>query len=136
MPVPPKKKPPIDIKDRHSILINEFIRQADSAKLPNPAFVALQDGVGDVDRQNIDYVFKEHRQSAEIDLTGSNLKSEGVSPLYDRKILNELIDDNWGLTTELFSGGDRITEEKLIIYERIARGLFQHIESTQFIVAS
>jgi tRNA splicing endonuclease len=115
-------------------LIKEYIKQSDPQKLPDPAFVALQDGIAASDCANITSAFKERRGGSDGDLVEVSKKSKGVSLLYDRKILREQKDDEWTLSKEDFFHSDARKKAELLD-ERIAGGLFQHLDSTQFIVA-
>lgn len=117
-------------------LIKEYIKQSDRQQLPDPVFVALQDGVTTVDCKNIVSAFKERRGGTEGDLVeaSKNKNSKGISLLYDRKILTELKDPEWVLTDSDFPlRSDK--EKEIHLIERIAGGLFQHQNSTQFVVA-
>ena len=114
-------------------LIKEFIRQSDPIQLPNPAFVALQDGISDTDCENIESAFKERRNIVGSHLVQSKKRSKGVSLLYDRKVLTERTDNDCALKKDIFFDEDE--GRKKVLFERIAGGLFQHNQSTQFIVA-
>lgn len=110
-------------------LIRELIRQSDPLKFPNPALVALQDKIIKTDCDNIKSAFRERRNCAECDLIQSKKRSQGVSLLYDRKVLTE----QSTLTEDMFFSNDE--RKRKFLFERIAGGLFQHHKSTQFIVA-
>ena len=113
-------------------MIKEYIKQSDPQRLPNPAFVALQDGITEPDYKNIANAFKE-RGFTHWDLVEASKKSKGVSLLYDRNTLTELKDSEWTLTKDDFFVSER--RKATLLDERIAGGLFQHRESTHFIVA-
>lgn len=114
-------------------LIREYIKRSDPQRLPDPAFVALQDGITATDRKNITSAFKERGGGTQGDLVEASKKSKGVSLLYDRKVLTELKGTEWALKKDDFSLPDQ--KGKALLDERISGGLFQHRESTQFIVA-
>lgn len=117
-------------------LIKEYIKQSDRQQLRDPVFVALQDKVTTRDCENIISAFKERQGGTNSELVeiSKDKSSNGISLLYDRKIIKELKDPEWTLRDVDFSNClDKKNEIHLT--ERIAGGLFQHQKSTQFIVA-
>jgi hypothetical protein len=117
-------------------LIKEFLSQTDPAKLPCPTFVALHDKAVEEDSKNIISVFKEHPRSGnKHELTSIHSKdSRGVCFLYDREAVTYLNDFDLRAEDVILDTTTRDnTGGKLLA--RVSGGLFQHKESTQFIVA-
>lgn len=78
--------------------------------------------------------FKECRGGGDGDLVEASKKSDGLSLLYDRKVLREQNDEEWKLGEGDFFPND-IRRKKAMLNEQIAGGLFQHLNSIQFTVA-
>lgn len=122
-------------KTATQFLIKEYIQQCDSEILPDPAFVALQDGVTTNDCKNIRSAFKERQGVMKGNLVEASKSGKGISLLYDRKVLTEITDLEWKLAESDFEFRDNRGKKAAHLIERIAGGLFQHQGSTQFIVA-
>ena len=120
-------------KKSAQFLIKEYIKQSDPQRLPNPTFVALQDGITEPDCKNIVNAFNERRRLTDGALVNASKKSKGVSLLYDRESLIELKEPEWTLTKGDFFPSE--AKKSAQLDERIAGGLFQHRKSAHFIVA-
>lgn len=116
-------------------LIKEYIKRCDSEILPDPAFVALQDGVTTNDWKNVRSAFKERQGAMKGDLVEASKSEKGISLLYDRTVLTEIKDQEWKLVESDFEFRENRGKKAAHLMQRIAGGLFQHQGSTYFIVA-
>src|SRR5436190_823426 len=115
-------------------LIKEYIKRCDSEILPDPAFVALQDGVTANDWKNVQSAFKERHGGTKGELVEASKTEKGISLLYDRTVLTEVKDPEWKLAGNDFHFAVDQGKKAAHLMERIAGGLFQHRQSTQFVV--